>query len=250
VTTGKSLFTRQKKRLRDDRHLAPRSSMPRAGGSTGPSATPPVWPSGRERVGTAKDITAVGRETANRGTDLVMSNHQSHYDVAVLFRVTRARTHRPWSEKREALRDPVLFASDSDSAVRSGRPGKTHRARVRELEEVKGRALGRRRSAIAPEGTRSATGEPLVQERRLVSAIEFGRCRAFRHHPRDARRDPAKGARSRGRRRVKRDVIVRSSRDASQPSTRSAGARPRWRSRLQPEAALIFPPRHTRALYS
>lgn len=87
---------------------------------------------------------------------VVMSNHQSHYDVVVLFQVLRRRLRMV--AKKELFRVPI-FASAMRAAGFIEIDRSDHEKAIAALDAAE-EALKRGTSIwIAPEGTRSETGE-------------------------------------------------------------------------------------------
>jgi len=104
-------------------------------------------------------VTVSGREHLDRGeTYLVMSNHQSLYDIPVLFYVVGPNIRMV--TKKELFRVPVfggaLAAAGFISIDRSDRD-----AAIRSLDAARALLAGGTHVWIAPEGTRSRTGELL-----------------------------------------------------------------------------------------
>ena len=121
-----------------------------------------AWAS-RVVTNTEMMISVHGRENvpaprAHGGSYLIMSNHQSHYDVAVLYYVLGSQVRMV--AKRELFDLPVfgraLRAAGFIEVDRKNR-GKA----VLSLEETKGLLAGGIPVWIAPEGTRSPTGQLL-----------------------------------------------------------------------------------------
>jgi 1-acyl-sn-glycerol-3-phosphate acyltransferase len=105
------------------------------------------------------ELEVEGRENLLPGeTYLVMSNHQSHYDVPVLFQVVGPNIRMV--AKRELFRVPIfggaLAAGGFISIDRSDR-----HAAIRSLDEARRLLASGTHVWIAPEGTRSRTGELL-----------------------------------------------------------------------------------------
>jgi 1-acyl-sn-glycerol-3-phosphate acyltransferase len=112
-------------------------------------------------------VTVSGRERLDRGerhgerhgeTYLVMSNHQSLYDIPVLFYVVGPNIRMV--TKKELFRVPVfggaLAAAGFISIDRTDRD-----AAIRSLDAARALLAGGTHVWIAPEGTRSRTGELL-----------------------------------------------------------------------------------------
>ena len=105
------------------------------------------------------NVTVVGRENVAPGhTYLVMSNHQSHYDVPVLFQVLGPNIRMV--AKQELFRVPVfghaLAQGGFISIDRSDR-----NAAIRSLDQARELLASGTHVWIAPEGTRSRTGQML-----------------------------------------------------------------------------------------
>jgi 1-acyl-sn-glycerol-3-phosphate acyltransferase len=102
------------------------------------------------------DIHVRGKEHMQRGTTyVVMSNHQSHYDVPVLFHVLGANLRM--ISKVELFRIPIF-----GEAIRQAgfiEIDRSNRARaVESLRVAKAKLASGVHVWIAPEGTRSASG--------------------------------------------------------------------------------------------
>jgi len=105
------------------------------------------------------ELDIVGRENLVAGeTFLVMSNHQSLYDIPVLFQV--AGPNIRMITKQELFKVPIfgnaLEAGGFISIDRSNR-----HAAIRSLEKARALLASGTHVWIAPEGTRSRTGELL-----------------------------------------------------------------------------------------
>ncbi len=105
------------------------------------------------------EVSVKGREHLSRGqTYLVMSNHQSLYDVPVLFEVVGPNIRM--ITKRELFRVPIfgnaLAAGGFISIDRSDR-----REAIRSLDRARDLLASGTHVWIAPEGTRSRTGKLL-----------------------------------------------------------------------------------------
>jgi 1-acyl-sn-glycerol-3-phosphate acyltransferase len=105
------------------------------------------------------ELEVIGREHMKPGeTYLVMSNHQSHYDIPVLFEVVGPNIRM--ITKEELFRVPVfgnaLKAGGFISIDRHDR-----HAAIRSLEVARDLLASGTHVWIAPEGTRSRTGELL-----------------------------------------------------------------------------------------
>jgi 1-acyl-sn-glycerol-3-phosphate acyltransferase len=104
-------------------------------------------------------VTVAGRENADRAkTYLIMSNHQSHYDVAVIYYVLGSHTRMV--AKRELFRLPVFGQALRIAGFVSVDRG-NRRSAIASLEEAKSQLKAGTPMWIAPEGTRSTTGELL-----------------------------------------------------------------------------------------
>ena len=117
-----------------------------------------LWGWGRRVVSQADielEVRGYDRVPANE-TFVIMSNHQSHYDVPVLYRAF-PRTLRMVA-KTELFRIPVFAA-----AMRAAEMIEVDRANASRARESLATARDRLRSGInvwiAPEGTRSPTGK-------------------------------------------------------------------------------------------
>jgi 1-acyl-sn-glycerol-3-phosphate acyltransferase len=115
---------------------------------------------GKKIVGHARmEVEVVGREHLVPGqTYLVMSNHQSHYDIPVLFYVLGPNLRM--ITKTELFRVPIWGAAMRESGFiaidRSNRQRAVESLRVAQESLKSGVHIW-----IAPEGTRSRTGELL-----------------------------------------------------------------------------------------
>jgi 1-acyl-sn-glycerol-3-phosphate acyltransferase len=89
---------------------------------------------------------------------VVMSNHQSHYDVPVLFYVLGGRLRMV--AKKELFRVPVFGRAIRDAGMIEVDRGNRQRA-IASLATAKAQLAGGTHIWIAPEGTRSETGELL-----------------------------------------------------------------------------------------
>jgi 1-acyl-sn-glycerol-3-phosphate acyltransferase len=108
---------------------------------------------------TRMDITVRGKEHMKSGsTYLVMSNHQSHYDVPVLFYVLGANLRM--ITKIELFRIPIFGEAIRQAGFIA--IDRSNRARaVESLRVAKEKLAAGVHVWIAPEGTRSETGELL-----------------------------------------------------------------------------------------
>lgn len=107
----------------------------------------------------AVELEVVGRENLRHGeTYLIMSNHQSLYDIPVLFHVVGSNVRM--ITKQELFGVPVfgpaLEAARFISIDRSNR-----HAAIKSLQEARDLLASGTHVWIAPEGTRSRTGELL-----------------------------------------------------------------------------------------
>jgi len=115
---------------------------------------------GKKIVARARmEVEVVGRENLVPGqTYLVMSNHQSHYDIPVMFYVMGANLRM--ITKAELFRVPVWGPAMRESGFIA--IDRSNRARAIESLDIAKRSLARGVHIwIAPEGTRSRTGELL-----------------------------------------------------------------------------------------
>ncbi len=100
-----------------------------------------------------------GRENLRPGeTYLVMSNHQSHYDVPVLFQVLGPNIRM--ITKQELFRVPIFGAALQAGGFIAIDRSNRHAA-IRSLQQAKELLASGTHVWIAPEGTRSRTGELL-----------------------------------------------------------------------------------------
>jgi 1-acyl-sn-glycerol-3-phosphate acyltransferase len=142
-------------------------------------------------------LEVTGREHLERGkTYLVMSNHQSLYDIPVLFVVVGPNIRM--ITKQELFRVPVfgraLEAGGFISIDRSNR-----NSAIRSLEQARALLASGTHVWIAPEGTRSKTGQLLPFKKgafHLAFEAELPILPVTLSGTRDAL--PAKGVRSRG----------------------------------------------------
>jgi 1-acyl-sn-glycerol-3-phosphate acyltransferase len=103
---------------------------------------------------------SLGRENLLPGeTYLVMSNHQSHYDIPVLFEVAIGSNIRMIT-KEELFRVPIFGGRPEARRLHLDRPGDRHAA-IRSLSAARDLMASGTHVWIAPEGTRSPTGELL-----------------------------------------------------------------------------------------
>jgi 1-acyl-sn-glycerol-3-phosphate acyltransferase len=94
----------------------------------------------------------------NKSTFVIMSNHQSHYDVAVIYYVLGSTIRMV--AKRELFNLPVFGSAMRAAGFISVDRQNTGRA-IASLEDAKEKLASGIPMWIAPEGTRSATGELL-----------------------------------------------------------------------------------------
>lgn len=104
-------------------------------------------------------IRVRGREHADPGTThLVMSNHQSHYDIAVIYDVLGSRIRMV--AKKELFRIPLFGRAMREGGFISVDRA-NHSSAVQSLDDAKAKLAAGVPIWIAPEGTRSKTGELL-----------------------------------------------------------------------------------------
>jgi 1-acyl-sn-glycerol-3-phosphate acyltransferase len=105
------------------------------------------------------DLEVAGRENMQPGvTYLIMSNHQSHYDVPVLFHVIGSNLRM--ITKEELFKVPIFGGGMRAAGFISIDRKNRHRA-VASLAKAKETLAGGVHIWIAPEGTRSPTGKLL-----------------------------------------------------------------------------------------
>ena len=105
------------------------------------------------------DLSVVGRQNLRPGeTYLVMSNHQSLYDIPVLFQAIGANVRM--IAKRELFAVPI-FGGALRAAGFIAIDRRNRHAAIRSLETARALLAGGTHVWIAPEGTRSRTGELL-----------------------------------------------------------------------------------------
>jgi 1-acyl-sn-glycerol-3-phosphate acyltransferase len=105
------------------------------------------------------ELAVEGREHMGAGqTYLVMSNHQSHYDIPVLFQVVGPNIRMV--AKQELFRVPVFGKALAEGGFISIDRGDRHAA-IRSLEVARALLASGTHVWIAPEGTRSRTGQLL-----------------------------------------------------------------------------------------
>ncbi len=119
------------------------------------------------------DVTVIGRENLEHGaTYLLMSNHQSHYDIPVLFYVVGANLRM--LGKVELFKIPIF----GEAAHQAGfiAVDRSNRAQaMKSLEVAKNTILNGVHVWIAPEGTRSRTGDLLpFKKGGFTLALEAG----------------------------------------------------------------------------
>jgi 1-acyl-sn-glycerol-3-phosphate acyltransferase len=115
------------------------------------------WSRGLLRIAKVNVLT-VGREHITPGESyVVMSNHQSHFDIPVIFQALGIPLRMV--AKKELFRIPIMGKAMRYSGfVEVDRSRRTNA--IRSLEAARSRLLQDRTSVwIAPEGTRSTTGE-------------------------------------------------------------------------------------------
>lgn len=105
------------------------------------------------------ELNVVGRERLATGeTYLVMSNHQSLYDIPVIFQVIGPNIRM--ITKKELFRVPIFGAALEAGGFISIDRSDRHAA-IRSLEKARALLASGTHVWIAPEGTRSRTGEML-----------------------------------------------------------------------------------------
>jgi 1-acyl-sn-glycerol-3-phosphate acyltransferase len=105
------------------------------------------------------DLEVVGRENLKPGeTYLIMSNHQSLYDIPVLFQAIGANVRM--IAKRELFHVPI-FGGALAAAGFIAIDRRDRIAAIRDLDNARDLLAGGTHVWIAPEGTRSRTGELL-----------------------------------------------------------------------------------------
>jgi 1-acyl-sn-glycerol-3-phosphate acyltransferase len=103
------------------------------------------------------EVEVVGRENLVPGeTYLVMSNHQSHYDIPVLFYVIGPNLRM--IAKKELFHVPVFGNALRAAGFVEIDRGDRHAA-IRNLEHARALLSGGTHVWIAPEGTRSSSGQ-------------------------------------------------------------------------------------------
>jgi len=124
-------------------------------------------------------ISVAGRENIQPGwlgqgpkTYLVMSNHQSHYDVAVIYYVLGAKMRMV--AKRELFNVPVFGSAMKAAGFISVDRGNNASA-IASLDDARKALESGTPIWIAPEGTRSPTGELMpFKKGGFVIAVETG----------------------------------------------------------------------------
>jgi 1-acyl-sn-glycerol-3-phosphate acyltransferase len=105
------------------------------------------------------DLEVLGRQHLEPGeTYLVMSNHQSLYDIPVLFQTIGANIRM--IAKRELFHVPV-FGGALEAAGFIAIDRRDRNAAIRSLDKARALMAGGTHVWIAPEGTRSLTGKLL-----------------------------------------------------------------------------------------
>ncbi len=130
-------------------------------------------------IGNAQiSVTVHGREVLERDAEahgkrtfVVMSNHQSHYDVPVLYYVLGGNMRMV--AKKELFSLPLFGRAIRDAGMIEVDRGNRERA-IASLQKAKEQLAGGTNIWIAPEGTRSPTGELLpFKKGGFVLAIEM-----------------------------------------------------------------------------
>lgn len=118
-------------------------------------------------------ISVTGREHIDpKQTYLVMSNHQSHYDIAVIYYVLGAKMRMV--AKRELFHVPVFGTAMKAAGFISVDRGNSASA-IASLEEARHALESGTPIWIAPEGTRSPTGELMpFKKGGFVIAVDTG----------------------------------------------------------------------------
>ncbi|HEY8077098.1 MAG TPA: lysophospholipid acyltransferase family protein [Labilithrix sp.] len=118
-------------------------------------------------------VTVHGRENMTSGrTFVLMSNHQSHYDVAVLYYVLGANIRMV--AKKELFGVPVFGQALRSAGFIEVDRG-NHEKAIASLADAKRQLLGGTHIWIAPEGTRSTTGELMAFKKGgFVIALDTG----------------------------------------------------------------------------
>lgn len=118
-------------------------------------------------------LTVHGREHLEKGaTYVLMSNHQSHYDVAVLYYVLGGNVRMV---AKKELFDLPVFGRAIRSAGFIEVDRQNHERAVASLEEAKRQLAEGVHIWLAPEGTRSKTGELMpFKKGGFVIALDTG----------------------------------------------------------------------------
>jgi 1-acyl-sn-glycerol-3-phosphate acyltransferase len=118
-------------------------------------------------------ITVRGRENIEPNkTHVLMSNHQSHYDVAVLFYILGGGVRMV--AKKELFAVPIFGRAMREAGFIEVDRG-NHQKAVASLSEAKRHLASGTQIWIAPEGTRSPTGELMpFKKGGFVIAIDMG----------------------------------------------------------------------------
>jgi 1-acyl-sn-glycerol-3-phosphate acyltransferase len=115
-----------------------------------------AWAS-RVVANTEMMINVNGRENISPNTTyLIMSNHQSHYDVAVIYYVLGSSIRMV---AKKELFDVPIFGNAMRAAGFISVDRKNHESAVHSLEDAKAKLAEGIPMWIAPEGTRSPSGE-------------------------------------------------------------------------------------------
>jgi 1-acyl-sn-glycerol-3-phosphate acyltransferase len=137
------------------------------------SATCGVWWARLNAYITPMLVSVWGRERANKEQSyVIVSNHQSHYDVFVLY--GWLGIDFKWVMKKELRKIPALgVACEKAGHIYIDRSNRE--TAIASLEEAKKRIVNGTSVLFFPEGTRSATGE--LQEFKkgaFIMALELG----------------------------------------------------------------------------
>jgi 1-acyl-sn-glycerol-3-phosphate acyltransferase len=119
-------------------------------------------------------VTVRGRENIeqHRATYVVMSNHQSHYDVPVLYYVLGGRIRMV--AKKELFSVPLFGRAIREAGMIEVDRGNRQRA-IESLAIAKKKLEAGTHIWIAPEGTRSTTGELMpFKKGGFVLALDIG----------------------------------------------------------------------------
>jgi 1-acyl-sn-glycerol-3-phosphate acyltransferase len=128
----------------------------------------------RKVVGHARmDIEVIGRENLATGaTYLIMTNHQSHYDIPVVFYVVGPNVRM--ITKVELFNVPIFGPAIREAGFIAIDRSNRQKA-IRSLAVAKETLAGGTHVWIAPEGTRSRTGELLpFKKGGFTLAMEMG----------------------------------------------------------------------------